>query len=261
MSYFEKFLTTNQAYAALHGTAHLPLKPKTQVAIVTCMDSRLHVAPALGLALGDAHILRNAGGRVTDDMIRSLVISQQGFSPIRLETAEEFGRLKALEGVQDLRVSELGVTITPSNSDGQLLLELPKMTNSSTVLHEAVRVLAIFFIVFMLALATHRLYAEHEYALYLFTVVFVLVLVMATLSTYGQHPDEYVHVRAGGYYQTHYSPPPVGDESIKDTYSVYGVSRLHSGEIVYLLAGQFSRLLNPLHMPLYQTLRFFNVGT
>ena len=48
-----------------------------RVAIVTCMDSRLHVAQALGLALGDAHILRNAGGRVTDDMIRSLVISQQ----------------------------------------------------------------------------------------------------------------------------------------------------------------------------------------
>ena len=44
---------------------------------MTCMDSRLHVAQALGLALGDAHILRNAGGRVTDDMIRSLVISQQ----------------------------------------------------------------------------------------------------------------------------------------------------------------------------------------
>ena len=77
MSYFEKFLKTNQAYADFHGTAHLPIKPKTQVAIVTCMDSRLHVAQALGLALGDAHILRNAGGRVTDDMIRSLVISQQ----------------------------------------------------------------------------------------------------------------------------------------------------------------------------------------
>ena len=44
---------------------------------MTCMDSRLHVAQALGLALGDAHILRNAGGRVTDDEIRSLVISQQ----------------------------------------------------------------------------------------------------------------------------------------------------------------------------------------
>ncbi|EHJ57371.1 hypothetical protein HMPREF9318_01024 [Streptococcus urinalis FB127-CNA-2] len=77
MSYFDNFLKTNQAYADLHGTAQLPLKPKTKVAIVTCMDSRLHVAQALGLALGDAHILRNAGGRVTEDMIRSLVISQQ----------------------------------------------------------------------------------------------------------------------------------------------------------------------------------------
>ncbi|VTS24578.1 carbonic anhydrase [Streptococcus pseudoporcinus] len=77
MSYFKSFMLANSAYVDLHGTAHLPLKPKTRVAIVTCMDSRLHVAPALGLALGDAHILRNAGGRVTDDMIRSLVISQQ----------------------------------------------------------------------------------------------------------------------------------------------------------------------------------------
>ncbi|MFS9256944.1 carbonic anhydrase [Streptococcus infantis] len=77
MSYFENFLKANQAYVELHGDLHLSIKPKTKVAIVTCMDSRLHVAPALGLALGDAHILRNAGGRVTEDMLRSLVISQQ----------------------------------------------------------------------------------------------------------------------------------------------------------------------------------------
>ena len=77
MSYFENFLKANQAYVELHGDLHLSIKPKTKVAIVTCMDSRLHVAPALGLALGDAHLLRNAGGRVTEDMIRSLVISQQ----------------------------------------------------------------------------------------------------------------------------------------------------------------------------------------
>ena len=70
-------MKTNQAYADLNGTEHLPQKPKTHVAIVTCMDSRLHVAQVWGLALGDAHILRNAGGRVTDDTIRSLVISQQ----------------------------------------------------------------------------------------------------------------------------------------------------------------------------------------
>lgn len=77
MSYFENYLKANQAYVDLHGTQHLPLQPKTKVTILTCMDSRLHVAPALGLALGDAHILRNAGGRVTDDVIRSLAISEQ----------------------------------------------------------------------------------------------------------------------------------------------------------------------------------------
>lgn len=77
MSYFQNFMKANKAYVDLHATYHLPLKPKTKVAIVTCMDSRLHVAQVLGLALGDAHILRNAGGRVTEDMIRSLVISQQ----------------------------------------------------------------------------------------------------------------------------------------------------------------------------------------
>ncbi len=75
MSYFQNFMKANKAYVDLHGDYHLPLRPKTKVAIVTCMDSRLHVAQALGLALGDAHILRNAGGRVTEDMIRSLVIS------------------------------------------------------------------------------------------------------------------------------------------------------------------------------------------
>ncbi|MEG3310346.1 beta-class carbonic anhydrase [Streptococcus sp. SS-4456] len=77
MSYFQNFMKANKAYVDLHGDYHLPLRPKTKVAIVTCMDSRLHVAQALGLDLGDAHILRNAGGRVTEDMIRSLVISQQ----------------------------------------------------------------------------------------------------------------------------------------------------------------------------------------
>ncbi|MDQ8759717.1 beta-class carbonic anhydrase [Streptococcus ruminantium] len=77
MSYFQNFMKANKAYVDLHGTYHLPLRPKAKVAIVTCMDSRLHVAQALGLALGDAHILRNAGGRVTEDVIRFLVISQQ----------------------------------------------------------------------------------------------------------------------------------------------------------------------------------------
>ena len=51
--------------------------PRSGLAVIACMDARLDVALALGLAPGDAHILRNAGGLVTDDVIRSLVVSQQ----------------------------------------------------------------------------------------------------------------------------------------------------------------------------------------
>ena len=67
----------------LHGTLNHH-KPKTRVAIVTCMTLVCTLLQALGLALGDAHILRNAGGRVTEDMIRSLVISQQQMGTERL---------------------------------------------------------------------------------------------------------------------------------------------------------------------------------
>lgn len=70
MSYFQNFMKAHQAYVDLHAT---PFTPK---AIVTCMDSRLHVAQALGLVFGDAHILRNAGGRVTDGVICSFLISE-----------------------------------------------------------------------------------------------------------------------------------------------------------------------------------------
>ena len=54
-----------------------PLRPSKRLAVVACMDSRLQIFPMLGLDLGEAHIIRNAGGVITDDMIRSLTISQR----------------------------------------------------------------------------------------------------------------------------------------------------------------------------------------
>lgn len=69
-------LAANARYA---GTATLPegARPRRQVAVVTCMDVRIDPLPALGLQPGEAHVIRNAGARVTDDVIRSLAISQQ----------------------------------------------------------------------------------------------------------------------------------------------------------------------------------------
>jgi len=72
----EEVLAANQAYAESFGEkAQLPMPPGRRFTILTCMDARLDPAKFAGLAEGDAHVIRNAGGRASDDAIRSLVIS------------------------------------------------------------------------------------------------------------------------------------------------------------------------------------------
>ena len=77
MDVIDELLANNAVYADARTELHLDLRPARALAIVTCMDSRLNVFAALGLDDGDAHVLRNAGGVVTDDVIRSLAISQR----------------------------------------------------------------------------------------------------------------------------------------------------------------------------------------
>jgi carbonic anhydrase len=77
MSVTNELLENNQRYAEQFEKGSLPLPPAKGVAVVACMDARLHVSKLLGLTEGDAHIIRNAGGVVTDDEIRSLAISQR----------------------------------------------------------------------------------------------------------------------------------------------------------------------------------------
>lgn len=72
-----EFQTANERYARRFTKGSLPATPGRQVAILTCMDARLDPARFLGLDEGDAHVIRNAGGRASEDAIRSLVISQQ----------------------------------------------------------------------------------------------------------------------------------------------------------------------------------------
>jgi carbonic anhydrase len=73
----DDLLANNEAFAASLPERHLDVHPSRKLAIVTCMDSRLDVFAALGLKDGEAHVLRNAGGVITDDVIRSLAVSQR----------------------------------------------------------------------------------------------------------------------------------------------------------------------------------------
>lgn len=77
MGVIDELLAGNQRFADSLPDKHLDVQPSRRLAIVTCMDSRLDVFAALGLGDGEAHVLRNAGGIITDDVIRSLAISQR----------------------------------------------------------------------------------------------------------------------------------------------------------------------------------------
>jgi carbonic anhydrase len=76
MPAIDEMLRANEAYARTFDRGHLPLPPARRVAILTCMDARLIPSRALGLEEGDAHVIRNAGGRARD-ALRSLIISQR----------------------------------------------------------------------------------------------------------------------------------------------------------------------------------------
>ena len=77
MSVTDELLANNERYAAGFDKGDLALPPGKQVAVVACMDARLNPYGVLGLEEGDAHVIRNAGGVVTDDAIRSLALSQR----------------------------------------------------------------------------------------------------------------------------------------------------------------------------------------
>ena len=77
MDAIDELVANNRSFAGALAEQHLDVRPTRRLAIVTCMDSRLNVFAALGLRDGEAHVLRNAGGVITDDVIRSLAVSQR----------------------------------------------------------------------------------------------------------------------------------------------------------------------------------------
>ena len=77
MSVTDDLLENARGYGAAFDKGHLPMPPALHLAIVACMDARLNLYALLGLREGDAHVIRNAGGVITEDEVRSLVISQR----------------------------------------------------------------------------------------------------------------------------------------------------------------------------------------
>jgi carbonic anhydrase len=104
MTEISELLTANRGYAAARANVHDP-RPGRHLAVVTCMDARIDVFAVLGLHLGEAHVIRNAGGRVTEDVLRSLAISS---GVLGVDTAVVMQHTKCgLAGVSDAQLQEL----------------------------------------------------------------------------------------------------------------------------------------------------------
>jgi carbonic anhydrase len=104
MTRIAELLQANQGYAAARANVSDP-RPNRHLAIITCMDARIDVFAVLGLHLGEAHVIRNAGGRVTDDVLRSLALSS---GVLGVDTAVIMQHTKCgLAGVSDAELREL----------------------------------------------------------------------------------------------------------------------------------------------------------
>ena len=197
---------------------------------------------------------------LSETKIKSITIDQNGYEPIVIAGKTGLELLHPHEGIKATTMDDQGLTITPANKDPQLVYTLPALTKRSVLLEQILRITAIFLVVTCAVFLTRQLFSNFQFVPLLLACVFTLAAVMASISTYNQHPDEFIHVAAGQYYQQHWMPPPVGDQTPSDTYSMYGVSRLHSGEIAYLLAGKFARLAQVFQAPGFLSLRYFNVA-
>ena len=115
MAVIDDLLENNASYAASFDKGDAPLPPGLGLAVVACMDARLDTHALLGIGVGDAHVIRNAGGVVTDDAIRSLTISQRllGTTSIMLIHHTDCGMLTFRDDdVKDAIVADTGVRPT-----------------------------------------------------------------------------------------------------------------------------------------------------
>ncbi len=193
--------------------------------------------------------------------LHSISIRQNKVETFALQSRQDFQQISPVAGVRTFTLNEKGITVIPEGRDPQLLLAVPLLKRlPGSIAAEAAVICCLFLFIWFVALLARNLAASNQYVVFFMVFVLALIVVMASLSKPNRHPDEFVHVQAGKYYYDHWTPPAIGSPEIRHTYSPYGVSRLHSGEIVYLFAGKFGAILEKFHLNNWLSLRTFNVA-
>lgn len=174
---------------------------------------------------------------------------QPGYAPLKLNAAELSTRLHPLVAGTQIELQKNVVLVRSSDSDPQLEI----FPQQSFVGQDWGVLLPRFVLiccgVLLIWFGGRRLVPGVAFVPMLLFGVWCLALLMALQSRNNAHPDEYVHLAAQKYYESHWLPPAVDNPEIADTFSVYGFSRLSSKEIYYLFAGKFTQATAFLQLP------------
>lgn len=198
----------------------------------------------------------NFPGEVT---IKSIKISQPGYGEITLNNHSGWDMLVPLHNIDQAEVTKNGLAIVSSNNDPMFELQIPAPTTSTSPYVYLVHFLIIAVFLWLILKSVGKLNEQFAYVPMLLFGILLLITVIACTTRDSYHPDEGVHAAAAAYYIDHWKPPVVEDETIRHTYSVYGSSRLNSGEIYYFIAGKFAKLLEVLPLDGHLPYRLFNV--
>lgn len=191
--------------------------------------------------------------------IKSIIITQKGYKPIRFETRDEMNRLIPAHDISYSYTKDHELFLISSGNDPQLEVHLSPERTNYDYLPEAIRLIVVATLLTILLGYFKDMFDELNYVPLLMMFITALIIVMAGLSKNNRHPDEYVHVNAAVYYENHWRPPEICAPGTEKTYSAYGFSRLNSHEIIYFIAGKFSSIFRVLSIGKYDRLRLFNL--
>jgi len=192
--------------------------------------------------------------------LKRFEVTQEGYEPIIIGNDGGFDKLVPLNQIESTRVDEGGLWLRSTGTDPHLeILISPNKTGGNTVWLLA-RMLGIALLTAIVVYFVAPLVKNLQIVSVVLFGVWILIIVMAGISKTNVHPDEYVHLAATSYYADNWLPPVIEDPSIRNTYSVYGLSRLNNGEIYYLFSGKTYKLLQSIEVPRTFGCRFFNVA-
>ncbi len=192
-------------------------------------------------------------------VIHSLVLRQHGYKPIDLLQLVKEGDLKngALGG--EFSVEDQGLRVSATTNDPRFFVQIPALQPAGGQNWFSFRLILFFILGWLCVKAADRVLPRYRFVLLGMLIILVFAAVMAGVSEYNTHPDELVHCEAARFYIDNTLPPAVGDPRVEGTYSPYGYSRLYTGELAYLFAGKFAKLIEPVAIPDYLAFRYFNI--